>query len=214
MHEPFTNATWLKSPYGDVTQYYGENRKLYLESMKWHGGHNGVDLARPYGEHLFAVEDGMICDVKDDAGGYGKHIRILSEYTKGKYREWTYGHLSNIVVKLGQKVSEGQFVGQMGNSGFVVSGDTPYWAGGTNKYQGTHLHLNLRELIKDPNGWKYTWDMSPRVRCENYDNGTKGGIDPLPLFVTPKALKYAMLADKTNNQLYWQMASLLLKLKL
>jgi murein DD-endopeptidase MepM/ murein hydrolase activator NlpD len=210
MHEPFKNCKWIKYPIGDTAQNFGENKKLYKDTMGWEGGHNGWDGVRPHGEHLFAVESGVVCDVKDDAGGYGKHIRILCEYEKGKYREWTYGHLHLIAVKLGQKLKEGQFVGLMGNTGFVVSGDTVYWTGGVNKYQGTHLHLNVREVVKDASGWKYPYPESPKVRVLNHGNGTKGGVDPIPYFFpTPKARMMRDLAEKKKSTILYQFAEIL-----
>jgi murein DD-endopeptidase MepM/ murein hydrolase activator NlpD len=157
---------------------------------------------------MYAVEDGVVCDLKDDVGGYGKHIRILSEHSKGKYREWTYGHMHLIAVKLGQKIKAGQFVGLMGNTGFVVSGNTPYW--GHNPYAGTHVHLNVRELIKDSKGWKYEWQDSPRVKCLNYDTGTKGGLDHVPyFFTTPNSRKVRDLAEKLKSMLVYQLAVIL-----
>jgi murein DD-endopeptidase MepM/ murein hydrolase activator NlpD len=211
MQPPIKNCKWISYPIGDVTQYFGENKKLYKQSMGWEGGHNGADLVRPHGEHMFAVEDGVICDLKDSADGYGKHIRILSTVGLGRYREWTYGHMHAIGVKLGQKVKAGQFVGLMGNTGFVVSGDTPYW--GTNPYAGTHLHLNVREMVKDANGWQYPYKESPKVRCKNYDNGTKGGIDPIPFFFTaPKARAMRDLAEKKKSALLYSFAEVLQKI--
>jgi len=208
MHAPIKNCKWIKYPLGDITQYYGENKKLYKDSMGWEGGHNGIDLVRPHGEHLFAVEDGTVCHVQNDASGYGKYIRILSEHSRGKYREWTYGHMHYIGVKLGQKVKVGQFIGFMGNTGFVVSGNTPYW--GSNPYAGTHVHLNLRELVKDSNGWKYEWEDSPKVKCLNYNNGTKGGIDPIPFFFTTEiSRKMRNLSEKLKSKSLYQLSEIL-----
>ena len=208
MQNPIKNCKWALYPLGDITQHFGENKKMYKDAMGWEGGHNGIDLVRPHGEHLYAVEDGVICDLKDDAGGYGKHIRILSPCGLGRYREWTYGHLHLIGVKLGQQVKAGQFVGLMGNTGFVVSGNTPYW--GHNPYAGTHLHLNVREVVKNPNGWQYPYPKSPRVRVLNYDNGTKGGVDPIPYFFpTPKARMMRDLAEKKKSTILYQFAEIL-----
>jgi len=107
-------------------------------------------------------------------------------------------------------VKAGQFVGLMGNTGFVVSGETQYWTGGVNKYQGTHLHLNVRELVKDSGGWKYPWKDSPKVKCLNYNNGTKGGIDPVPyFFTTPNSRKVRDLAEKLKSMVVYQLAVIL-----
>ena len=211
MQQPVKNCKWIKYPIGDITQYYGENPKMYSALGLGLSSHNGVDIVRPHGEHMYAVEDGVICVVKDDAGGYGKYIRILSDAGLGRYREWTYGHMSQIGVKLGQKVKAGQFVGLMGNTGFVVSGDTPYW--GSNPYAGTHVHFGLRLAKKSSTGWKYPYKESPRIDIVNYDNGNKGGIDPLPYFFTaPKARMMRDLAEKKKSALLYSFAEVLQKI--
>jgi hypothetical protein len=86
----------------------------------------------------------------------------------------------------------------MGNTGFVVSGNTPYWE--VNPYAGTHVHFGLR-LYKDG-------------QVQNYDNGFKGSINPLPYFLDPKlkSTKILKLAsekqDKTLYQLWIIMSSI------
>ena len=96
MTNPVKNLVWAKYPFGDVTQWFSENKKLYEPlGLK---GHNGIDIVRPHGEHMFAVENAVVARVKDDDTGYGKHVRLMS-LSKGLYREWTYGHMSFIAVK-------------------------------------------------------------------------------------------------------------------
>jgi len=204
MKPPVNNFNFLKYPYGDCTQWYGENPKLYQTIGL--ASHNGVDIVRPHGEHLFAVEDGIVVDVKDDPKGYGKHIRL---FNKEITREWSYGHLHFIGVKQGQEVKAGQFVGLMGNTGFVVSGNTPYWK--HNPYAGTHLHLGLREIISDKRGWSYK-GSDIKIKTLNYSNGNKGSVDPLHFFAPQRALLVARHADKHNDKLYWQLATLLNKI--
>lgn len=204
---------WATYPLGDVTQWYAQNPKLY-ESMGLKG-HNGIDIVRPWGEHLYAVEGGVVCDLKDDPSGYGMHVRILSTVkARGEYREWTYGHLSHINVKLGEKVAEGQYIGNMGNTGFVVSGSTPYW--GSNPYAGTHLHLGCRDIIGSSTGWKYPYEGSPKVRVVDYENGYKGQKNVLNLFWDKKSKAAAVraVADIRKDSVLYQLAELLRKLKL
>lgn len=215
MTPPIKNCKWLSYPLGDVTQYYGENPNLYDRAFGLRG-HNGVDLVRPWGQHLFAVESGVICDLKDNPDGYGMHIRILAEYEKGKYREWVYGHMSYINVKLGEKVTEGQYVGNIGNTGFVVSNATGNGFWEHNPYAGTHVHFGVRELEKDPHGWKYPgYKLSPKVSVSNYNNGNKGSVDPLQFFFTsPRARQFRDSAEKHKSKVLYGLAERLQKLKL
>jgi murein DD-endopeptidase MepM/ murein hydrolase activator NlpD len=210
MKPPVKNLKWAKYPLGDVTQWHGENPKLYQEIGL--ASHNGIDIVRPHGEHMFAVEDAWVVEVKDSADGYGKHVRLISKDFK---REWTYGHCADIWVKLNQEVKEGQFIARMGNTGFVVSGNTPYW--GNNPYAGTHLHFGLRLIELDKRGWTYPGcTVVPKFKTLNYDNGNKGAIDPLPFFLDPtlKSTKILKLASERQDKTLFQLGELMQKIGL
>lgn len=169
--KPFKDFINASYPKGSVTQWFGENPALYAPICQtWNnvtncmtGGHNGIDMVAPYGTPLFAVESGTVYEVKEDTGGYGKHVRITTPTIDGKFTEWIYGHLSVITVKKGQSITAGDIIGNMGNSGFVVSNSTANGFWSYNPYAGTHLHLGCR-YYKDG-------------VCLNYDNGFMGGVD-------------------------------------
>jgi murein DD-endopeptidase MepM/ murein hydrolase activator NlpD len=173
MKPPLDNFSLLTYPSGQVTQFFGENEALYSRfGMK---GHNGIDLVAPHGSPMYAIEDATVVNVNDDPKGFGKHVRIITYGTD--CREWTYGHCAEILVKVGDTVSEGQKIATMGNTGFVVSGATPFWK--VNPYAGTHLHLGLREVRRSRNGWSYP-GSTVKIDVLNYQNGYKGAIDPVP----------------------------------
>ena len=177
MKPPIKNYINKKYPDGSVTQWYGENPELYQQASKdWAVQikyHNGVDIVAPYGTPILAPADQTICEVKDNPDGYGRHIRG----TDGKY-EYTYGHLSLIIVKIGDEVKEGDVIGFMGNSGFVVSGSTPYWE--YNPYAGTHLHFGIREI--DNRTKNCIIYQTGKICIKNYPGDAGGAIDPIPLF--------------------------------
>jgi murein DD-endopeptidase MepM/ murein hydrolase activator NlpD len=132
---------------------------------------------------MFAVEDGIVLEVNNHPGGFGKHVRFLSNAkdAKGYQREWTYGHCDRIFVKIGDTVSAGRQIANMGNTGFVVSGATPFWK--NNPYAGTHLHLGLRLMkVKTRGGWAYAGSMI-KHDVIGYNNGFKGAIDPAPYLI-------------------------------
>lgn len=171
MKAPIKEFRLQKYPDGSITQWFGENKELYSRIDL--NGHNGIDIVAPHGTPMYAVEDGVVLDVKDDPGGYGRHVRFL--YCD---REWTYGHCDTILVKVGDTIKEGQQIATMGNTGFVVSGATPYWK--HNPYAGTHLHLGLRRVKRSASGWSYP-ESKIKLKVLNYDNGLKGSVDPRPL---------------------------------
>ena len=180
MKPPIKNMELALYPAGDVTQWFGENYDLYMRAIGT-TGHNGLDLVRKHGEPMYAIEDGTIVNVKDDSGGFGKHLRLLSDEPDkdGLYNLWVYAHNSINLVQVGQKVKAGQHICNMGNTGFVISGATPYWK--VNPYAGTHLHIGVRK-VKRPRrgGWSYE-GSDIKIDVVNYDNGFKGSIDPRPI---------------------------------
>jgi murein DD-endopeptidase MepM/ murein hydrolase activator NlpD len=208
MKSPHDNFVLDDYPQGSVTQWFGENPVLY--SRFGFKAHNGIDSVAPWGSPLYAIEDGYIVDVNDDPKGYGKYVRLRSARKHdGAYREWTYGHLSEIRVKGGQPVLAGDVIGDMGNTGFVVSGATPFWE--HNPYAGTHLHLTLRLLETDPYGWKHKHDTI-KYKVRHYDNGHKGAIDPVFILreLRPNDRRPKML---TLLSATYQLVGLLKKLK-
>lgn len=176
MKAPIQNFNTKLYPQGSITQYFGENPSLYARMGL--EGHNGMDIVAPHGTPLYAVESGVVVEVKNTPDGYGKHVRFISDDDGGLCREWTYGHCSQIFVEVGDRVREGQYIANMGNTGFVVSGATPFWR--FNPFAGTHLHLGLRYVKRHRKGWSYP-NSDIKIKVLEYDNGYKGAVDPLPL---------------------------------
>jgi murein DD-endopeptidase MepM/ murein hydrolase activator NlpD len=164
-------------PQGSCTQRFGENPKLYQNAVGLIG-HNGEDHVAPHGTPMYAVESGTVVEVKDTPEGYGRHLRIITSAKNGVCNEWTYGHCDKVFVKQNDKVTAGQLVANMGNTGFVVSGATPFW--NVNPFAGTHLHLGLRRVVKKSTGWAYP-GSSIKIEVLDYQNGYKGAVDPRPL---------------------------------
>ncbi|MFV0334361.1 MAG: DUF5930 domain-containing protein [Tropicimonas sp.] len=91
---------------------------------RWGRMHNGIDLAGAHGTPIYATADGVV--VKSGwQSGYGRMIKIRHEFG---IETW-YGHLSRAQVSEGQRVSKGQRIGDMGNTG---------------RSTGTHLHYEVR----------------------------------------------------------------------
>lgn len=86
--------------------------------------HEGQDLAGDYGSPIYATADGVITYAGWE-NGYGRLVKIQHAFGI----ETRYGHLSQIRVDVGQKVSRGDRIGDMGNSG---------------RSTGTHLHYEVR----------------------------------------------------------------------
>jgi len=86
--------------------------------------HAGMDWAGAYGTPIHASADGVVTHAGWQSG-YGRLVKI--EHAFGI--ETRFAHLSRITVKVGQRVSRGDLIGGMGNSG---------------RSTGTHLHYEVR----------------------------------------------------------------------
>ena len=92
--------------------------------MRWGRMHNGTDFAAPIGTPIYATADGVVIEA-GWASGYGRLIKIQHEFGI----ETRYAHLNQIRVNVGERVSRGQRIGDMGNSG---------------RSTGPHLHYEVR----------------------------------------------------------------------
>lgn len=94
--------------------------------------HTGTDLAAPQGTPVVAAYSGRVA-VSDFMGGYG--LTVVIGHSE-KSAETLYGHLSEIFVKAGEWVEQGDVIGRVGSTGNST---------------GPHLHFELRKQTKD--GW-------------------------------------------------------------
>ena len=102
---------------------------------RWGRMHNGTDFAAPHGTPIRSTADGVVTYVGWQSA-YGRLIKIKHDFGI----ETRYAHLSKFRVKKGQRVSRGQHIGDMGNTG---------------RSTGTHLHYEIRVGGKPINPMKY-----------------------------------------------------------
>ncbi len=113
-------ASPLKSSFRFTSQFgYRRDPKTGGRRM-----HAGVDFAAGMGTALHATADGVVVHAGWQSG-YGRLVKIQHEFGI----ETRYAHLSKLRVKVGQRVSRGQQIGDMGASGRVT---------------GVHLHYEVR----------------------------------------------------------------------
>ncbi len=102
---------------------------------RWGQMHRGTDFAAKSGTPIYATADGVVTRA-EWWGGYGRVVYVKHAFGI----ETRYAHMAKIRVKKGQRVSRGQRIGDMGNSG---------------KSTGTHLHYEVRVNGKDINPMIY-----------------------------------------------------------
>ena len=87
--------------------------------------HRGIDIPAPYGTEIYAVNDGTVIECSYNyADGY--YITI----SHGGGIASFYSHLSRYHVNVGDKVTRGQVIANVGTSGYTT---------------GAHLNLNIYE---------------------------------------------------------------------
>ncbi len=86
--------------------------------------HNGVDLAAGHGTNIYATADGVVT-VSGWQSGYGRMVEIQHAFGITT----RYAHNTRNRVKVGQRVSRGDHIADMGNTG---------------RSTGTHLHYEIR----------------------------------------------------------------------
>jgi len=79
--------------------------------------HNGMDFTAPTGTEVYATGDGTVSVVQSSQRGLGNHIII----DHGFGYTTTYAHLNRFNVRRGQKVSRGEVIGYVGNTGTSVA---------------------------------------------------------------------------------------------
>ena len=97
--------------------------------------HKGVDFAAANGTPLYATADGVVTHA-GWSSGYGRLVKIQHEFGI----ETRYAHMSKLRAKVGQRVSRGDRIGDMGASGRVT---------------GVHLHYEVRVGSKAVNPMIY-----------------------------------------------------------
>jgi len=103
--------------------------------MRWGRMHSGSDFAGDHGTPVHATADGIVTHA-GWLSGYGRLVKIKHDFGL----ETRYAHLSRVRVKKGQRVSRGDRIGDMGNSG---------------RSTGTHLHYEVRVDGKAVNPMTY-----------------------------------------------------------
>ncbi len=124
------NINLIKPVSGTVTSRFGG---------RWGRTHKGVDVGASKGTGIKAAASGtVVTSSMGYNGGYGNYVVI----SHGNGIETAYGHCSALYVKVGQKVSQGDVIAAVGNTG---------------RSFGNHLHLEIRVngVAQNPQNYLY-----------------------------------------------------------
>ena len=107
---------------GRISSYFGRRRSPTAGASSYH---KGLDIATPTGSSVYASSGGVVTSA-GWSGGYG--YAVVIRHPDG--HSTRYGHLSKILVSVGQSVSQGQTIAKSGSTGVST---------------GPHLHFEIIE---------------------------------------------------------------------
>lgn len=116
---PSARGFILPLPYGYITSYYGGRIHPIFGTASYH---SGVDIAASTGTTIMASNKGVVVG-SDWYDGYGNAVLVYHESCDCTT---LYGHMSVRSVSVGQGVSRGQKIGEVGSTGWST---------------GPHLHF-------------------------------------------------------------------------
>jgi murein DD-endopeptidase MepM/ murein hydrolase activator NlpD len=91
---------------------------------RWGKSHNGIDIAAPVGTPIHAPMAGEVI-ASGPASGFGLWVRV--RHDDGTVT--TYGHVNRSLVQVGEKVTAGEEIAEVGNRG---------------RSTGPHLHMEVQ----------------------------------------------------------------------
>ncbi|MFL9838199.1 peptidoglycan DD-metalloendopeptidase family protein [Flavobacterium sp. ST-75] len=101
-------------------------RRFHPVQKRWKA-HNGTDYAAPTGTPIMATATGVVERAGYTAGN-GNYVKIRHNSTYSTQ----YLHMSKILVKTGQRVSQGEIIGKVGSTGLATGPHVCYrfWKNG------------------------------------------------------------------------------------
>ena len=123
--------------------------------------HSGTDISAAEGTPIYASYSGKVDKVKSMTTSYGNHVIIKSTVNSTTVYIY-YCHMKKYVVKAGEKVTAGQLIGYVGQTGNAT---------------GPHLHYEVRDKNK-----RYGSNSSPNLDPHKYlpSKGTKVTVPSKP----------------------------------
>ena len=151
---------FLKAPlkFINITSRYTKNR-FHPVQKRWKA-HNGTDYAAPTGTPIMSTAAGTV----EQAGyttGNGNFVKVKHDRTYATQ----YLHMSKILVRRGQRVTQGQVIGKVGSTGLATGPHVCYrfWKNGV-QVDALKLKLPTSTPMDSKYQQKYMQYMTPLKR--------------------------------------------------
>lgn len=131
-------ANFLWPTAGGVGSKYGMRLHPIL---RYYRMHDGVDIGGACGQPIYAAQSGVVTNAANGYnGGSGNNVTIDHGDINGTQVTTRYMHMMNIKVSSGDRVSKGDLIGTVGNTGLSTA---------------CHLHLSLKKNGSSANPLEY-----------------------------------------------------------
>ena len=138
--------------------------------LKTRRPHPAIDFAAPRGTSVLASGNGRVIQAGTN-GGLGKFVQI--QHSNG-YKSG-YAHLSKILVKNGQRVSQGQRIGLVGSTGLATAAHLDYRI-----WDPKGRYVNPRKRVSWPSA-EDPVDKQYREQFETRRDALLAQLDQLPM---------------------------------
>jgi len=118
---PSNPGKFIRPVGGGISQGFGPASGQYGYTF-----HNGTDFTGPVGTPIVAAATGTVITAQS-GGPYGNHV-MITHLIDGQVYTTVYAHMNSLSVSAGQRVSQGQQIGTLGNTG---------------NSSGPHLHFEI-----------------------------------------------------------------------
>ena len=120
--EVVPDPSFIKPVEGKILKEYSKENLVYSETLKEWTTHNGIDIEADLTTVVKATAEGIIKSIKDDPR-YG--LTVIIEHANGFETRYSNLLTAEFVV-VGEKVSQGQTIGTVGNTASFEILDKPH----------------------------------------------------------------------------------------
>lgn len=118
---------FLKAPLKSINITSRFSKRRFHPVQLRFKAHNGTDYAAPHGTPIMSTANGVVEQAAYSAGN-GNYVKVKHDRTYATQ----YLHMSRILVRRGQRVTQGQIIGKVGSTGLATGPHVCYrfWKNG------------------------------------------------------------------------------------